>query len=255
MSQYNGRDGVPNSSTGSIPDGDRTEAFPVGDEDAQLEDATRNPDNNLQLDAVLGITALEGQAVDSINPITGSDGNKPRVYSAAVVDQINSTENDLKVDYAHPYYTTEGIPDQSSLRAESVVDADGNVTQSRLIIKDDTSKFFGDSHTRTYNTYTSTPYLTEVTVDGKNGGSSQDYKICASKVYAQHLFLGATVKSFNASLGWGAEASRVTVELVVDNCKYPNDLKDMNGLTPSELARQKGYIAIANYIENYKSQE
>ncbi len=60
MSQYNGRDGVPNSSTGSIPDGDRTEAFPVGDEDAQLEDATRNPDNNLQLDAVLGITALEG---------------------------------------------------------------------------------------------------------------------------------------------------------------------------------------------------
>jgi hypothetical protein len=59
-------------------------------------------------------------------------------------------------------------------------------------------------------------------------GTTKTYKICCTKTYAQTLFLGCSIKSFNASLAWGAEASRLTVELIYDNCKYPvlNDIND-----------------------------
>jgi hypothetical protein len=63
---------------------------------------------------------------------------------------------------------------------------------------------------------------------GANGGPGATYRICCSKTYAQTLFLGCSVKSFNCSLGWGGEASRLSVELAYDNCAYPN-LVDING--------------------------
>lgn len=39
--------------------------------------------------------------------------------------------------------------------------------------------------------------------------------------YGQTLFLGCTVKSYNCSLAWGGEASRLQVELIQDSCDYP----------------------------------
>ena len=63
---------------------------------------------------------------------------------------------------------------------------------------------------------------------GQKGGAPQSTDICCSTAYSQTLFLGCSVKSFNASLGWGGEASRLSVELVVDNCAYPT-LRDISG--------------------------
>lgn len=65
---------------------------------------------------------------------------------------------------------------------------------------------------------------------GENGGAGKDFKICydSKTTVAQTLFLGCSVKSFNSSLGWGAESSRLTVELVYDQCAYPI-LKDGDG--------------------------
>lgn len=56
---------------------------------------------------------------------------------------------------------------------------------------------------------------------GGTAGEVKQYEICCTKTYAQTLFLGCSIKSFNASLGWGGEASRLTVELIYDNCAYP----------------------------------
>jgi hypothetical protein len=63
---------------------------------------------------------------------------------------------------------------------------------------------------------------------GSRGAPGVTYTICCSKTYAQTLFLGCSVKSFNCSLGWGGEASRLSVELAYDSCAYPV-LKDING--------------------------
>jgi len=67
-------------------------------------------------------------------------------------------------------------------------------------------------------------------VEGKNGGSSSTYNICCAKVYAQTLFLGGSIRSFNASLAWGTEASKLSVEIAVDKCIYP-ELTNINGNT------------------------
>lgn len=66
--------------------------------------------------------------------------------------------------------------------------------------------------------------------EGKNGGPGKNFRICydPKTIVAQTLFLGCSVKSFNSSLGWGAESSRLTVELVYDQCAYPI-LKDGTG--------------------------
>lgn len=69
---------------------------------------------------------------------------------------------------------------------------------------------------------------TTLTVPGARGGPGATYQICCSKTYAQTLFLGCSVRSFNCSLGWGGEASRLTVELAYDSCAYPQ-LRDING--------------------------
>jgi len=69
---------------------------------------------------------------------------------------------------------------------------------------------------------------TQIVQPGKRGGASLTTPICCSKTYSQTLFLGCSIKSFNASLGWGAEASTLTVELIYDNCQYPQ-LRDRNG--------------------------
>lgn len=199
-----------------------------------FQDETRSPDSVFVLDRIIGISSDEFDR-SKPNPVIGSDGNKPKVYSAAILNEADSTETDLKYDYKHPYYTTDGIPASSRIATE---EKDG---VSRLIVKDNDAKFQGDSYTRTYNTYSSNSYFTQVDVAGKNGGESVRYNICASKVYAQHLFLGATVKSFNASLAWGSEASRLTVELVVDTCKYP-ELKDMNGDDVQQPTTDNHYI-------------
>jgi hypothetical protein len=62
---------------------------------------------------------------------------------------------------------------------------------------------------------------------GSQGGSAVEYTICNNKTYAQTLFLGATIQSFTNYLGWGAEASRLVVDLIVDDACYPA-LKDKN---------------------------
>jgi hypothetical protein len=62
---------------------------------------------------------------------------------------------------------------------------------------------------------------------GATGGAGVRYTICCSKTYAQTLFLGCSVKSFNCSLGWSGEASRLSVELAYDPCAYPI-LRDIN---------------------------
>lgn len=252
MSQYSSPGNAGNTDSGSTDTPDNDEDFPLGNEEEQLTDSTRNPNSAFHLDSIIGSSPLDNQSDNGINPVTGSDGNKPKVYSASVVDVTNSTEGNLSVDYQHPYYSTDGIPNSSAVRIESVTDDEGVPTE-RLVIKDDKSKFFGDSNTRTYNTYTSTPYSTTVNVDGKNGGGATDYKICASKVYAQQLFLGATVKSFNASLGWGSEASRVTIELVVDTCKYP-ELKDMNNDPVTRPDADNHYIDTLSTNEFFKDE-
>ncbi len=59
------------------------------------------------------------------------------------------------------------------------------------------------------------------TTPGLSPGETKTYSICCSKTYAQTLFLGCSIKNFNASLAWGSEASRLTVELVYDSCNYP----------------------------------
>ena len=63
-------------------------------------------------------------------------------------------------------------------------------------------------------------------------GESKNYNICCTKVYAQTLFLGCSIQSFNASLGWGGEASRLTVELARDSCNYPTLYTDSEGKNP-----------------------
>lgn len=44
------------------------------------------------------------------------------------------------------------------------------------------------------------------------------------KLIAQTLFLGASVSSFNTSVGWGSQASQITVNLIEDNESVPNCL-------------------------------
>jgi hypothetical protein len=86
-----------------------------------------------------------------------------------------------------------------------------------------------------------TPCYTPITKSGKNGGPATNYKICCSKVYAQTLFLGCSIKSFNASLAWGSESSRLTVELVYDSCKYPS-LTDINGTRVPRPTQNNAYV-------------
>jgi hypothetical protein len=69
---------------------------------------------------------------------------------------------------------------------------------------------------------------TILNIPGKQGGDTKTYNICCTKVYSQTLFLGGSVKAFNASLAWGSEASKLTVEISVDKCDYPVQ-KDLNG--------------------------
>ena len=68
----------------------------------------------------------------------------------------------------------------------------------------------------------------KIAESGYNGGTSTTYTLCNGSVYAQTLFLGCSVKSYNSSLGWGSDASRLEVELVEDSCEYPI-LTDING--------------------------
>lgn len=120
-----------------------------------------------------------------------------------------------------------------------VTDEEGNITSAN-VIDSPSAEYFGQNIS--YTSYqTSTPYATTVTKTGKNGGADTQYTICNSKVYAQHLFLGASVVAYNASLGWGSESSRCTVELVVDTCSYPV-LKDMNGLDVPRPTLDNAYI-------------
>ena len=86
-----------------------------------------------------------------------------------------------------------------------------------------------------------TPCYTPITKSGQNGGPATNYKICCSKVYAQTLFLGCSIKSFNASLAWGSESSRLTVELVYDSCKYPS-LTDINGTRVPRPTQNNAYV-------------
>jgi len=66
------------------------------------------------------------------------------------------------------------------------------------------------------------PCSNTITEPGVNGGEPASYKFCCSKAYSQTLFLGCSIQSFTVGLGWGAEGSRLTVELVRDTCKYPH---------------------------------
>lgn len=114
----------------------------------------------------------------------------------------------------------------------------------KLVTQDPNAKFAGNTFTN-YNSYyfNNKDGTTTIVVPGKNGGTSETYKICDTKVYAQTLFLGASVLSFNASLAWGAESSRLTVELAVDSCKYPV-FKDAKG---QDVVRPTGNAALNDY--------
>lgn len=57
---------------------------------------------------------------------------------------------------------------------------------------------------------------------GNKGGAPKQYSLCSNRAYGQTLFLGCSIKSYNSSLGWNGEASRLTVEIIEDNCSYPN---------------------------------
>lgn len=81
---------------------------------------------------------------------------------------------------------------------------------------------------------------TVLNVPGKLGGEQQTYNICCTKVYSQTLFLGGSVKAFNASLAWGSEASKLTVEISVDRCEYPVQ-KDLNGNTVLVMPEANSY--------------
>lgn len=74
----------------------------------------------------------------------------------------------------------------------------------------------------------------------------KDFEICCTKTYAQTLFLGCSIKSFNVSLGWGSEATRLTVELIVDKCSYPTQ-QDKDG-NPVEVGEYNHYTN--NLINN-----
>ena len=63
--------------------------------------------------------------------------------------------------------------------------------------------------------------MTTIIRDGQNGGSSRTYVLCNGSKYAQTLFLGCSVKSYNSSLAWTGESSRLTVEIIEDSCEYP----------------------------------
>ena len=76
---------------------------------------------------------------------------------------------------------------------------------------------------------------------GSQGGSSVEYTICNNKTYAQTLFLGATIQSFTNYLGWGGEASRLTVDLIVDDACYPA-LKDKNNQDVRKPTTANHYI-------------
>jgi hypothetical protein len=43
--------------------------------------------------------------------------------------------------------------------------------------------------------------------------------------YSQTLFLGCSITNFNMSIGWGADASSITINLVEDNSYHPNSAK------------------------------
>jgi hypothetical protein len=70
-----------------------------------------------------------------------------------------------------------------------------------------------------------------------NSPNKTTYTICNSRAYSQTLFLGCSVKSYNSSLAWGGEASRLTVELVYDDTCYPT-LTDADG---NQVTRPTGY--------------
>lgn len=62
---------------------------------------------------------------------------------------------------------------------------------------------------------------------------------------AKYNCLGQTV------LHWAVNKNKV--ECIRELMKLgARNLNDMNGQTPSDLAREKGYAQIADYIENYK---
>ena len=75
---------------------------------------------------------------------------------------------------------------------------------------------------------------------------SVTYTLCNSRAYGQTLFLGCTVKSYNSSLAWGGEASRLTVELIQDECEYPR-LTDGDG---NPVDRPTGYNEYIQSIQN-----
>ena len=60
------------------------------------------------------------------------------------------------------------------------------------------------------------------------------------KLIAQTLFLGASVSSFNTSVGWGSQASQLTVNLIEDNESVPNCLYPSGNADPNYLSQQFG---------------
>lgn len=90
---------------------------------------------------------------------------------------------------------------------------------------------------------------TSINIPGKNGGETKTYNICCSKVYAQTLFLGGSIKSFNASLAWGTEGSKLTVDIAVDKCSYPS-LINING---QPVSRPVGIASRDDYTEKRKN--
>ena len=124
-------------------------------------------------------------------------------------------------------------PDQNNASANnySVVE-DAETKTKRIVITGDNAQFQGTSTTNTDSYYFVKKGVTHIVRQGKNGGKTETFQICYNKVFAQTLFLGATVKSFNASMAWGSEASRLTVELAVDDCQYPEQRDFAGNIVP-----------------------
>lgn len=121
-------------------------------------------------------------------------------------------------------------PNNASANNYSVVE--NNDGEKRIVINDNNATFQGNATTNTDSYYFTKGAVTKIVRPGKNGGETKTFDICYNKVFSQTLFLGASVKSFNASMAWGSEASRLTVELAVDDCYYPEQRDFYGNVVP-----------------------
>lgn len=202
--------------------------FPVDPRDPRLEDSDYVSTVPLNYQAV-------GQSVPDTIATSGINNLVTNQLSESIYDPDTKTWKSVDLP--------KNIKAAGNIYGVETVGT-GNDAVSKLVTKDANAKFSGNTFTN-YNSYyfNNKDGTTTIVVPGKNGGKSKEYKICDTKVYAQTLFLGASVLSFNASLAWGSESSRLTVELAVDSCKYPV-FKDKNN---QDVKRPTGKSALNDY--------